>query len=95
MSRLTFAGVQVEDIYPYPLPDLFAGNQLIVAGRYRDGGPADLDPDAARSNGRAQTYTYRDLTFAERGGQRVHRPAVGAAQDRLSADADPAARCQG
>ena len=37
-----FAGVTVEDLYPYPLPDLFAGNQLVVAGRYRTGGPADL-----------------------------------------------------
>ena len=64
----TFAGVQVEDIYPYPLPDLFAGNQLIVAGRYRGGGPADL---ALRGEveGVPRAYNYRDLAFAERGGQ--------------------------
>jgi Ca-activated chloride channel family protein len=34
---LDFGGVLVEDTYPHPLPDLFAGTQLIVAGRYRKG----------------------------------------------------------
>jgi Ca-activated chloride channel family protein len=62
------SGVQVEDIYPYPLPDLFAGNQLIVAGRYRGGGPADLTL-RGEVDGEPRTYGYRDLTFAERGGQ--------------------------
>ncbi len=33
--ELDFSDVVVEDTYPYPLPDLFAGNQLILAGRYR------------------------------------------------------------
>ena len=63
-----FAGVQVEDIYPYPLPDLFAGNQLVVAGRYRGGGPAELTLHG-EVEGEPRTYTYRDLAFAERGGQ--------------------------
>ena len=63
-----FAGVQVEDIYPYPLPDLFAGNQLVVAGRYRGGGPAELTL-RGEVEGEPRTYTYRDLAFAERGGQ--------------------------
>jgi Ca-activated chloride channel family protein len=33
--ELDFDNILVEDVYPYPLPDLFAGSQLIVAGRYR------------------------------------------------------------
>jgi Ca-activated chloride channel family protein len=33
--KLDVDNVVVEDVYPYPLPDLFAGSQLIVAGRYR------------------------------------------------------------
>ena len=32
---LDFGGVIVEDTYPYTLPDLFAGEQLILTGRYR------------------------------------------------------------
>jgi Ca-activated chloride channel family protein len=63
-----FSGVQVEDIYPNPLPDLFAGNQLVVAGRYRGGGPAELTL-RGEVDGKPQAYAYRDLTFAERGGQ--------------------------
>ena len=60
--------MQIEDIYPYPLPDLFAGNQLVVAGRYRGSGPAELTL-RGEVDGKPQAYTYRDLTFAERGGQ--------------------------
>ena len=63
-----FTGVQVEDIYPYPLPDLFVGNQLVVAGRYRGGGPAELTL-RGEVEGEPQAYKYRDLAFAERGGQ--------------------------
>jgi len=33
--ELDFRDVLVEDTYPYPLPDLFAGTQLILVGRYR------------------------------------------------------------
>lgn len=65
--QMTLAGVQVEDIYPYPLPDLFAGTQLVVAGRYRQAGVADLKLTGA-INGRPQTYAYDGLTFVARGG---------------------------
>lgn len=65
--QMTLAGVQVEDIYPYPLPDLFAGTQLVIAGRYRQAGVADLKLTGAIS-GRPQTYAYDGLTFVARGG---------------------------
>jgi Ca-activated chloride channel family protein len=39
---LDFEDVVVEDTYPYPLPDLFAGTQLILVGRYRDSGPTRI-----------------------------------------------------
>jgi Ca-activated chloride channel family protein len=61
------AGVTVEDLYPYPLPDLFAGNQLAVTGRYGQGGVASLDLTGS-VNGQPQRYTYRDLRFTDRGG---------------------------
>jgi Ca-activated chloride channel homolog len=64
---LKLASVRIEDVYPYPLPDLFAGSQLIVAGRYRQGGTSDLTLTGT-VNGKPQTYTYRNLTFVERGG---------------------------
>jgi Ca-activated chloride channel family protein len=62
-----FSGVDVEDLYPYPLPDLFAGNQLVVAGRYRDGGAASLDLTGT-VNGQPQRTGYTGLQFVKRGG---------------------------
>ncbi|MDX2137802.1 MAG: VIT domain-containing protein [Chloroflexota bacterium] len=36
--QLTIDGVMIETLYPaLPLPDLFAGNQLVIVGRYRGG----------------------------------------------------------
>ena len=37
---IDFGDILAQDAYPHPLPDLFAGTQLIVAGRYRGDGPA-------------------------------------------------------
>lgn len=67
-TQLSLSGVRVEELYPYPLPDLFAGSQLVVAGRYRSGGTAAITL-RGQVNGAPRTYSYRDLAFAERGGQ--------------------------
>jgi len=40
---LDFGRVEVFDVYPDPLPDLFAGTQLILAGRYRGEGPVRIE----------------------------------------------------
>ena len=64
--KLDVQGVRVEELYPYPLPDLFAGNQLVIAGRYRQGGPATIRLSGL-VNGQPQSYTYNG-TFAARGG---------------------------
>ena len=39
---LDFDDIVVEQMYPQELPDLFAGGQLVLVGRYRDGGPATI-----------------------------------------------------
>ena len=56
-------GVQIEDSYPFPLPDLFAGTQLILAGRYRQGGPATLTL-RGEVNGQTRIFDYDNLSFA-------------------------------
>jgi len=61
--QLDVDGVRLEDSYPYPLPDLFAGTQLIVTGRYRDGGPATVSL-TGDVNGQSRTFRFDDLTFA-------------------------------
>ncbi|MCC7352273.1 MAG: VWA domain-containing protein [Anaerolineae bacterium] len=66
--RLDFGDVVVEDTYPYPLPDLFAGGQLVLAGRYRRGGTVDIRL-TGEVNGKEQAFTYRDQRFATSGGE--------------------------
>ncbi|MBE2241026.1 MAG: VWA domain-containing protein [Caldilineaceae bacterium] len=56
-----------EDSYPYPLPDLFAGEQLVAVGRYREGGAVDVTL-SGQVNGKARVYVYPDRELAARGG---------------------------
>ncbi len=65
--ELTFRGARVDDTYPYPLPDLFAGTQLVLVGRYRDGGPATVTLEGT-VNAKTQRFVYEDLTFHDNGG---------------------------
>lgn len=59
--------VTIDELYPYPLPDLFAGEQLLVTGRYREGGDAAITL-SGEVNGRETEYTYPDQVLAEAGG---------------------------
>ncbi len=65
--QATFSGVKIDDMYPYPLPDLFAGSQLVVAGRYRSGGVAELRL-TGQVDSQLRTSRYTGLTFVGRGG---------------------------
>ncbi|MBI5303382.1 MAG: VWA domain-containing protein [Chloroflexi bacterium] len=62
-----WGGVTVYDVYPYPLPDLFAGSQLVVAGRYRTGAPTTITLKGTVNNS-PQTFRYSDVTFRTSGG---------------------------
>jgi len=89
--HLDFGDVHVEDTYPYPLPDLFAGTQLVVVGRYREGGFTTITLEG-QVNDRLQRFAYEDLHFRDQGGAVVHPSPLGHAQDRLPAEPDPAPR---
>jgi Ca-activated chloride channel homolog len=65
---IDYGGARVDQVYPVLLPDLFAGTQLVIAGRYRDGGPATITLTGT-ANGREQTFTYADQTFRDEGGE--------------------------
>jgi len=65
---IDFDDIIVEQIYPQTLPDLFAGTQLVLAGRYRDGGPATITL-TGEVNGREQTFVYEDNLFRQDGGE--------------------------
>jgi Ca-activated chloride channel family protein len=59
---LDFGDISTYDLYPYPLPDLFAGSQVILLGRYRDGGTADITLSGG-VNGEPQAFTYMGQEF--------------------------------
>ena len=59
-------GVDIAEVYPAPLPDLFAGSQLIALGSYQDGGPATLTL-RGEVNGEPREFTY-PVNFARDGG---------------------------
>jgi Ca-activated chloride channel family protein len=57
--ELDFGDLSTYDLYPYPLPDLFAGSQVILMGRYREGGNMDITL-TGEVNGEGQTFTFSD-----------------------------------
>ncbi len=52
------AGVKVTKLYPNPLPDLFRGDQLVLAGRYSGDGDGDLVLDGTL-NGQSKRMAQR------------------------------------
>jgi Ca-activated chloride channel family protein len=60
--KLDFGALSVYDLYPNPLPDLFLGSQILVAGRYRAGGQATVTL-SGQANGVEQTFTYPEQAF--------------------------------
>lgn len=65
--ELGFGEIRVEDTYPYPLPDLFASTQLVLVGRYREGGDTTITLKGEVNN-RLQSFEYEDVHFRDRGG---------------------------
>jgi Ca-activated chloride channel family protein len=65
---IDFGQIDVEDIYPYPLPDLFAGSQLVVLGRYRNGGDTEVTLQG-EVNDQPQGFQYTDIYFQQQGGE--------------------------
>jgi len=65
---IDFGDIEVLDVYPYPLPDVFAGGQMIVAGRYREGGSTDLTLTGDRG-GEVFRQVCEDVVFSNEGGE--------------------------
>ncbi len=60
---IDFGGLSVYDLYPNPLPDLFAGSQVIVVGRYRAGGSFDLTLRGT-ANDQSQVFPFPGQVFS-------------------------------
>lgn len=59
--KVKIGSVQAHDVYPNKLPDLFVGNQVVLAGRY-DGSGGSAITLSGTSGGNEKTYTY-ETTF--------------------------------
>jgi len=67
--ELDFGDMLIEDMYPAePLPDLFAGTQLVIVGRYRSSGEDVTVRLSGDVNGERQTFVYEGLDFPDRAG---------------------------
>ncbi len=60
--ELDFNDLQTYDIYPQPLPDLFAGGQIVIVGRYIHGGSIDVTL-SGEINGERQQFHFPDQRF--------------------------------
>jgi Ca-activated chloride channel family protein len=56
--KIDLDGGATSRIYPRQMPDLFRGDQLVLAGRYRQGGAARITLTGSAA-GRKQTLTYQ------------------------------------
>ena len=62
--ELELDGIMVEDQYPAaPLPDLFAGTQMVIVGRYRDSAENVTIRLRGEVSGEVQTFVYDGLSF--------------------------------
>ena len=94
---IDWGGLDVHDVYPRRLPDLFAGQPLVVHGRFAEGGEATVKIRGTRKGRRFErTITVR-LPEGARGGETnaVHRTlwaraAIGDRMERLTFRDDPA-----
>ncbi len=64
---LDFGDARPFDLYPEPLPDLFAGSQLVLVGRYRNPGGAEIRLRGT-VEGDLKSFEYPDQFFRESGG---------------------------
>ncbi len=64
---INFRGASAFDIFPDPLPDIFAGGQLVVVGRYRNGGAETIELSGS-VNGELKYFTYEDQRLRSSGG---------------------------
>jgi Ca-activated chloride channel family protein len=58
----------VDQLFPYPLPDLFAGEQLVVVGRYAAGGVIEVQL-TGEVNGAERLYVYPKRELVSSGGE--------------------------
>lgn len=64
---LDFGDLEVFDLYPDTLPDLFAGEQFVLTGRYREGGSTTITLQGFVA-GEERSLRFADRVFTDSGG---------------------------
>ncbi len=71
--RLDLGNARAYDVYPEPLPDLFAGSQLVVSGRFRGDGPASILLTGTDSRGERRFVYSADFPRSSSGDPDISR----------------------
>jgi len=72
--RVDFGGLSATEVLPSTAPDLFRGGQLVIAGRYKKGGPIDA-VISGRDGEQGREFHYKLASGAEGQGLRDDFPA--------------------
>jgi Ca-activated chloride channel family protein len=65
--ELDFGNISTDQLFPERMPDVFAGSQAILVGRYREGGPSRVVLSGT-VNGEKRSFNYPDIYFSKEGG---------------------------
>ncbi|HOJ58768.1 MAG TPA: VIT and VWA domain-containing protein [bacterium] len=76
--ELDFGSLEVSKIYPKELPDLFSGSQLVVLGRYEEGGTAPVTL-SGKVGGEKKKFT-EEFTFTKENTKLEYIPRLWAAR---------------
>ncbi|HEY9788020.1 MAG TPA: VIT domain-containing protein [Candidatus Obscuribacterales bacterium] len=71
---IAYEGVQVKDIYPRAVKDIFAGSQVLLMGKYKGGGQAKVTL-TGKVNGVAKAYSF-PLNFAASEADHTYLPRL-------------------
>lgn len=63
-TKFTVDGVDVYDIYPQKLPDIFKGQRIMITGRYKKTGSANITL-SGKEEGKTRKFSY-EMNFARR-----------------------------
>lgn len=73
--KLDFGNLRVTDVFPAPLPDLFAGTQLVITGRYAEGGTTNVRLTGKGSDGGPLSITFEAQRFETDSREKAAAPA--------------------
>lgn len=72
--KITYDGITVKDVYPRDVKDIFAGNQVMMLGRYKQGAPSTVHITGT-VNGAQKSYAF-PVKFAEAEADHTYLPRL-------------------